>query len=36
MLLATLRQDYGSIADYLKVMGAEKSLTKRLEKALLV
>jgi protein-tyrosine phosphatase len=36
LLLTTLRQDYGSIADYLKVMGADKSLAKRLEKTLLV
>ncbi|MHB8105686.1 MAG: tyrosine-protein phosphatase [Dehalococcoidales bacterium] len=33
--LTTLCRDYGSISDYLKAMGAEKSLTKRLEKALL-
>jgi protein-tyrosine phosphatase len=36
LLLTTLRRDYGSIADYLKVMGAEEDLEKRLEKALLV
>ncbi len=35
LLLTTLHQDYGSIAEYLKTMGAEKSLAKRLEKALL-
>jgi protein-tyrosine phosphatase len=35
LLLATFRKEYGSVVDYLKVMGAEKSLVKRLEKALL-
>jgi protein-tyrosine phosphatase len=35
LLLTTLRRDYGSITDYLKTMGADKSLIKRLEKALL-
>jgi protein-tyrosine phosphatase len=35
LLLSTLRQEYGSIVDYLESMGAEKSLAKRLEKALL-
>ena len=36
LFLTTLRKDYGSIPDYLKLMGAENSLTQRLEKALLV
>jgi protein-tyrosine phosphatase len=36
LFLTTLRKEYGSIEDYLKHMGAEKFLAKRLEKALLV
>ena len=36
LLLTTLRKEYGSVGDYLLFMGAEKSLAKRLEKALLV
>lgn len=36
LLLAKLREEYGSISGYLKLMGAEDSLTERLEKALLV
>jgi protein-tyrosine phosphatase len=36
LLLSTLRQEYGSVVDYLKFMGAESSLKERLEKALLV
>jgi len=35
LFLSTLRQEYGSIEDYLKVQGVEPSLTQRLEKALL-
>ncbi len=35
LLLTTLRQEFGSVADYLKVMGGEPSLKERLEKALL-
>jgi protein-tyrosine phosphatase len=35
LLLKTLRKKYGSAIDYLNYMGAEKSLAKRLEKALL-
>ena len=35
MFLMTLCRDYGSVADYLKAMGADNSLAKRLEKALL-
>ena len=35
LFLATLRKKYGSIAEYLKHMGADKSLANRLEKALL-
>jgi protein-tyrosine phosphatase len=36
LLLSTIRQEYGSIKDYLEFMGCEPSLTERLEKALLV
>jgi len=35
LLLATLKQEYGSTAGYLKKNGADSSLVKRLEKALL-
>jgi protein-tyrosine phosphatase len=35
-LLATLRQEYGSITGYLQTMGADASLVPRLEGALLV
>jgi hypothetical protein len=36
LLLSVLKKEYGSVEDYLKKQGAEKSLVKRLEKALLV
>jgi protein-tyrosine phosphatase len=36
LFLAGIRNKYGSAEGYLKTMGAEKSLTERLEKALLV
>ncbi len=36
LLLATLKKDYGSTVGYLKENGADSSLVKRLEKALLV
>jgi len=36
MFLATLRREYGSIEGFLKAHGAEPSLVRRLEKALLV
>jgi protein-tyrosine phosphatase len=35
LFLSTLRQEYGSVTRYLEVHGAESSLTRRLEKALL-
>jgi protein-tyrosine phosphatase len=35
LFLTTLRQEYGSVEGYLKAMGMEPSLVKRLEKALL-
>jgi protein-tyrosine phosphatase len=35
LFLATLRKEYGSVADYLRHMGCEPSLKERLEKALL-
>jgi protein-tyrosine phosphatase len=34
-LLVTLRKNYGSVSDYLKHMGAEKSLAERLKSVLL-
>ncbi len=36
LFLTTLRQEYGTVPGYLKTQGAEKSLIKRLKKALLV
>ena len=36
LFLSTLRKQYGSIAGYLKIQGAEESLVARLEQALLV
>jgi len=35
LFLSTLKQEYGSVRDYLKVQGIEPSLVQRLEKALL-
>jgi protein-tyrosine phosphatase len=36
LFLTTLRQEYGSIPGYLELMGSDKTLVERLEKALLV
>lgn len=36
MFLSTLRQEYGSVKDYLETQGVEKSLVSRLEDALLI
>ncbi|MCK4863108.1 MAG: tyrosine-protein phosphatase, partial [Dehalococcoidales bacterium] len=35
LFLSTLKREYGSVGDYLKVQGVEPSLVQRLEKALL-
>jgi hypothetical protein len=36
LLLTTLRNEYGSVLDYLKHMGCEPTLPERLERALLI